>query len=213
MVIIYLLGKTYRKEIVGREFEQSLFEKDINPVYALWHGRIFFFPYYYRWQSRLYCLVSPSIDGEIIAGILRLFRLNVVRGSSYKEGGKAFRELIRVVKGGSSAAIIVDGSRGPAFKVQGGVIQLARLGGVPILPLTYSAEKAIVLNSWDRFIIPRPFSRVVVIFGEPVYVDRDLSVEQIEEKRLELEQRLNEITERADDYFGREQKSEVRRKT
>ena len=201
MVIIYLLGVTYRKQTVGRELEQSLLDKDIRPIYALWHGRIFFMPYLYRWQRRLYCLASPSIDGEIIAGILRLFRLNIIRGSSYKGGGRAFRELIKVVKEGNSAAIIVDGSRGPACKAQGGVIHLAMLGGTPILPLTFSAEKAIVLKSWDSFIIPRPFSRVVAIYGEPIYIPRELSGDQIEEKRIELEKRLNEITERADQYF------------
>jgi lysophospholipid acyltransferase (LPLAT)-like uncharacterized protein len=201
MMMIYLLGITCRTILVGKELEQALLNKETRSIYALWHGRIFFMPYRYRWQGRLYCLVSPSMDGEIIARILRMFRLNIIRGSSYKEGRKAFRELIKVVKEGNSAAIIVDGSRGPAFKVQGGVIHLAMLGGVPILPLTYSAEKAIVLKSWDRFIIPKPFSRVVVIYGEPLYVSRDLSDEQMEEKRIELEQRLNEITEVADHYF------------
>lgn len=201
MIIIYLLGITYKTVLVGKEFEQSLLEKDIMPVYALWHGRLLFLPYLYRWQERLYTIVSHSIDGEIIAGILRLFGVNVIRGSSYKGGNKAFREMISVVKDRGSVFITVDGSRGPAFKVQGGVIHLARLCGTPLLPITYGADRPIVMKSWDRFIIPRPFSRVVVIYGEPIYVPRDISEEEIEEKRMELEKRLNEITERADYYY------------
>lgn len=201
MILITLIGMTCRTVFVDREFEQSLLDKHIGPVYALWHGRILYMPYLYKGERRIHCLVSPSIDGEIIARILRLFGMNVIRGSSYKGGGKAFRELIRIAKGGNSAAIIVDGSRGPAFKVQGGVAHLAMLGGVPILPLTFGAERAIVLKSWDRFVIPKPFSRLVVIYGEPLYVPRGSSEKEIEEKRLELERRLNEITEKADHYF------------
>ena len=87
------------------------------------------------------------------------------------------------------------------MKVQEGVIHLAMLTGAPILPVTYGAERAVFLKSWDRFMIPWPFSRVVVIYGDPVYVRRDLTEDQLEEKRLELEQRLNEITKRADGYF------------
>jgi len=201
LVIIFLLGMTYRKRIKGGEIEQSLFAQGIPPIYALWHGRLFYWPYFYRRQGRIHCLVSPSSDGEIIASLLRLFGLNVIRGSSFKGGTRAFRRLIRIVKGGNSAAIIADGSRGPALKVQEGVIHLAMLTGVPILPITYGAERAFVLKSWDRFMIPWPFSRVAVIFGDPVYVRRDLTENQLEEKRIELEQRLNEITKRADDYF------------
>ena len=201
MVIIYLLGMTYRRTFAGKESEQSLIKKNIRPVYALWHGRLLFLPYLYRWGEAQYTLASPSTDGEIIARTLRLFGVHTIRGSSYKGGGRAFRELIRVVRGRGSVFITVDGSRGPVFKVQEGVVHLAMLGNVPILPITYGAEKAIVLKSWDRFIIPKPFSRVVVIYGEPLYVPRGMTDEQMEEKRAELEKRLVEITERADNYF------------
>ena len=97
----------------------------------------------------------------------------------------------------------MDGSRGPVFKVQKGVIHLAKISGMPVQPLTYGAEKAIVLKSWDRFIIPHPFTRVVVIYGEPVYVHRDSSEDEIEEKRAELEKRLVEMTEKADHYYNK----------
>ena len=201
MATIFFLGMTYRKRLKGGEIEQSFFAQGIPPIYALWHGRLFYWSYFYRGQGRIHCLVSPSSDGEIIANILRLSGLSVIRGSSFKGGTRAFRGLIRIVKGGNSAAIIADGSRGPALKVQEGVIHLAMLTGAPILPVTYGAERALVLKSWDRFMIPWPFSRVAVIFGDPVYVRRDLTENQLEEKRIELEQRLNEITKRADDYF------------
>ncbi|MCC7202187.1 MAG: lysophospholipid acyltransferase family protein [Nitrospirae bacterium] len=201
MLIIYLLGITYRKEVVGRESEQSLIKKGINPIYALWHGRLMYLPFHYRWQKNLNSLVSPSTDGEIIARTLRLFGVRTIRGSSYKSGSTAFRNLIRVVKDRGRVFITVDGSRGPVFKVQKGILHLAKISGLPVLPVTYGAEKAHVFKSWDRFIIPHPFTRVVVIYGEPVYVARDTSEEEIEAKRFELEQRLVQMTEKADQYF------------
>jgi len=211
MLIIYLLGKTYRKEVVGGESEQSLISKEINPIYALWHGRLLYLPFLYRWQERLYSLVSPSTDGEIIARTLRMFGVRAIRGSSYKSGSKAFRELIRIVRDKGLVFITVDGSRGPVFKVQKGILHLAKISGKPILPVTYGAEKAHVFKSWDRFIIPYPFTRVVVIYGEPVYVARDSSEEEIEEKRIALEKRLTEMTDRADQYSKRKHNHSGRR--
>ena len=203
MLIIYLLGITYRKEVIGRESEQSLIRRGLNPIYALWHGRLLYLPFHYRWQENLYSLVSPSTDGEIIARTLRLFGVRTIRGSSYKSGSTAFRNLIRVVRDKGRVFITVDGSRGPVFKVQKGILHLAKISGKPVLPVTYGAEKAHVFKSWDRFIIPHPFTRVVVIYGEPVYVTRDSSEEEIEEKRIELEKRLSEMTDRADQYYKR----------
>src|SRR4030066_2180937 len=98
MLIIYLLGITYRKEVVGVESELSLIKKNLNPIYALWHGRLLYVPFLYRWQERLYSLVSPSTDGEIIARTVRMFGVKAIRGSSYKSGSKAFRGLIRIVR-------------------------------------------------------------------------------------------------------------------
>ena len=211
MLIIYLLGKTYRKEVVGGESEQSLISKEINPIYALWHGRLLYLPFLYRWQERLFSLVSQSTDGEIIARTLRMFGVRAIRGSSYKSGSKAFRELIRIVRDKGLVFITVDGSRGPVFKVQKGILHLAKISGKPILPVTYGAEKAHVFKSWDRFIIPYPFTRVVVIYGEPVYVARDSSEEEIEEKRIALEKRLTEMTDRADQYSKRKHNHSGRR--
>ena len=202
MLIIYLLGITYRKEVIGRESEQLLLRRGLNPIYALWHGRLLYLPFHYRWQENLYSLVSPSTDGEIIARTLRLFGVRTIRGSSYKSGSTAFRNLIRVVRDNNGRVFItVDGSRGPVFKVQKGILHLAKISGKPVLPVTYGAEKAHVFKSWDRFIIPHPFTRVVIIYGEPVYLHRDSSEEDIELKRTELEKRLTEMTENADRYF------------
>ena len=98
-------------------------------------------------------------------------------------------------------ALAADGSRGPAFKAQDGTIKIAKVTGVPILPITYNASRKKVLNSWDKFIIPYPFSKIVVLYGEPVHVPKDADDEVMELKRQELEKKLNEMTEYVDKYF------------
>ncbi|MBI5183712.1 MAG: lysophospholipid acyltransferase family protein [Nitrospinae bacterium] len=172
-----------------------------NRITTFWHGRMLFITYLYRFQQRYTVLVSPSNDGDMISGIIRNLGISVVRGSSYKGGTKAFLKLIRIVKNGGCAGLISDGSRGPRYKVQGGIIDLARLTGAPIIPLTYSAKRKKVFKSWDRFILPYPFTRIVVIYGEPLYLHRDATQDIVEDKRKELEDRLNKITLDADRYF------------
>jgi len=113
----------------------------------------------------------------------------------------ALLSIVRIVKNGGSVALVADGSRGPAFKAQDGTIKIAKVTGVPILPITYNASRKKVLNSWDKFIIPYPFSEIVVIYGDPIYVPKDADNEAMEIKRQELEKKLNEITEHVDKYF------------
>ena len=97
--------------------------------------------------------------------------------------------------------ITPDGPQGPRYKVQNGVIELSRLSGAPILPISFGASKKKILKSWDAFIIPYPFSKGVFLWGEPIYVEDRKEPDYLEQKRLELERRLNEITEFVDNYF------------
>jgi lysophospholipid acyltransferase (LPLAT)-like uncharacterized protein len=109
--------------------------------------------------------------------------------------------MIKVLQNGSDIVIAPDGPKGPRQKAQIGVIELSRITGRPIVPVTFSSSKKIVFNSWDRFVLPYPFSRGVFIWGEPIHVDPQGDRTHLEEKRLLLEGRLNEITEQADHYF------------
>ncbi len=200
-IFLYLLCKTMRVTIINEEAERSLDRMNKNRITTFWHGRIFFIAYLYRFQQKYTVLVSPSSDGDIISGILTNLGISVVRGSSYKGGARALLKLIRVVKNGGCAGLISDGSRGPRYKIQGGIIDLARLTGAPIIPVTYSARRKKVFKSWDRFIFPYPFTKIVVIYGEPLYLPRDATPDIVEDKRKELEDRLNKITAEADRYF------------
>ena len=123
-------------------------------------------------------MASRSKDGEIIALWLERNGYRVARGSSSRAGGTALRLLVREVRGGRHAALTVDGPRGPAGQVQPGVVALARLTGAWILPVSSSSARARFLASWDRYLLPLPFSRNVVAYGEPFPIGPELSDEE-----------------------------------
>ncbi len=140
-LLIYALCFTFRVKVAGRQHEKELEEKKQPVIYVFWHGRMLFFPYFYRFANRYTILVSPSKDGEIVSSVSRLFGFSSIRGSGYKEGAKALRQLIRILKEGRSIGIIGDGSRGPIFTAQKGIVRLAAMSGAALLPMTYGAEK------------------------------------------------------------------------
>ena len=144
----------------------------------------------------IYGLASRFRDGEIAAILLRGLGFNVVRGST--EEGKAEKggrtgalQLIEVLKRGENVAITVDGPKGPPFKVKKGVVFLAQKTGAKIVPAVVRFERAKVLNSWDRFTVPYPFTRGEVLTGEPITVSEE---DSLEAKRLELEKALYELS-------------------
>ncbi|HSR10730.1 MAG TPA: lysophospholipid acyltransferase family protein, partial [Thermodesulfobacteriota bacterium] len=154
-------------------------------------------------RGRVGMMVSRHRDGEFIARAVKLFGIDSLRGSTTQGGTAALRAMIRFYRDGANLAITPDGPQGPRHVVQPGVIELARQTGGPILPVTYSASRKKVFASWDRFILPYPFSRVVFIWGEPLLVPRETDRTSLEEIRLILEERLKRITEEADRMFER----------
>lgn len=150
-------------------------------------------------------MLSASRDAEYFAGVLRRMKLEVVRGSKGKSGLAAVKNMVARVKQGCNAGIIVDGSTGPARKVQAGVIFLASKAGVPILPVGWAADRYIAFNSWDRTVLPKPFARIDKWYGEPLAVPKKLSSKSLEEYRLELENRLNDLYDKSWQQFGKKE--------
>ncbi len=134
-------------------------------LFALWHGRMFLPIQVHRHQG-IVTMASQSEDGEIIGLWLERNGYAVVRGSTSRGGGEALRRMVRQVRGGRHAALTVDGPKGPPRVVQPGVIQLAKLTGAWILPITFASARGKSFGSWDRFLLPAPFSRNVVAYGE-----------------------------------------------
>jgi len=199
-IFIFLLGKTLRIKWIGEENLDPVRKSQGQVIYAFWHGRMLILCYSHRWQ-KIHVLISQHRDGELIARIIENLGFVSVRGSTTRGGTKAIFEMAKKGASGYDVAITPDGPRGPGFKVQLGTIYVAQRSGMPIIPLNNSAKRRWTLSSWDGFLIPKPFSKTVIIIGEPIYVPLEATLQQLEEKRKELEKSLTELTEKADSYF------------
>ncbi len=157
-------------------------------IFCLWHNRLAISMVVHRRHPRkLAALVSASKDGALLAAVLGAFGVEQVRGSTSRRGPQALLELSSRAKLGYDLAVTPDGPRGPRYVVQEGVIALAQITGLPIIPVTCNTRRKICLKSWDRFQIPLPFSRCELILNEPILVPRDSDQVKREELRARLE--------------------------
>ncbi len=183
--------------------ETNLFENGgKEPVlFCLWHNRLALSLILFRRyvqarqpQRKLAALVSASRDGGMLARVLELFDVEPVRGSSSRRGSQALRELVSAGKRGCDLAITPDGPRGPCYVVQDGIVSLAQLTGMAIVPASFHLSWKWRLKSWDRFQVPLPFARCEVQLGEPVRIPREASAAERERLRAKLESSMNAIT-------------------
>ncbi len=171
-------------------------------IYTLWHGRLLPLTYFHRKQN-IATLISQSADGEYIARVVERWGYTAIRGSSSRGGTAALREMVKVARGGRSMAITPDGPRGPRQKLKPGVLLLAQLSGLPILPLSASATRAWWVDArWDLFLVPKPFSSVYLRYGEPVYVPRKANESELERIGAQVEATLIRLTEETDRDAG-----------
>jgi hypothetical protein len=140
-------------------------------------------------------MVSQSEDGASIAPVFKRFGFRMVRGSRYKGGVSALKQLTKMIKMDCDIALAIDGSRGPVHKVQKGVLLLAMHSGCPIVPVNCVYKHSLKLPSWDKMEIPLPFSRGILIYGKPFYVIRHINKAQINKLTLELENYLFYLAE------------------
>ncbi len=196
-LLVGALMATIRFRTEHRERFDAYADAGKPVLYAAWHGRLLPLTYYHRGRG-LGAMISRSADGDYIARIAAGWGFDAIRGSTSRGGREALREVVRRVRSGQSVALTPDGPRGPRQKVQPGVVRAAQLAGVPILPVTAGCNRAWWPGSWDRLCIPKPFSRVLVVYGSPRHVPRDLSDSEFRRHVLELEAEMNRLTERAD---------------
>jgi lysophospholipid acyltransferase (LPLAT)-like uncharacterized protein len=170
-------------------------------IYCVWHNRLAlclkaYFGYVKKRNRTpgLAAMVSASKDGALLAGILECFTVQPVRGSTSRRGPQALLELKSWSERGYDLAITPDGPRGPRYVVQEGIISLAQVSGLPIMPVSYSLGWKICVKSWDRFQIPLPFSRCEMIFEKPLRVSRESSDAEREQLRRQLEATLKGIS-------------------
>ncbi len=174
-----------------------------NPaVYATWHQRMAFFARYLAGKN-LIIMISQSRDGEYGAKIAKHLGFQYVRGSSTRGGIKALKNMINLLKQGNSAGILADGPLGPPRIAKMGPIIIARETGLPIIPIVWSCNRSWILNSWDRYIVPKPFAKVVVRHEKPLWVPKNIRTkEELEFYRKRLQDKLNECTQWCDKFFG-----------
>lgn len=195
-VLIRCIYATIRWQVVSPTDD----DKNEQVIYAFWHGRMLMLPPYYAALKRrpLYMLISQHGDGRLIAFAIKLLGIRSVAGSSSRRGVAAMLEMIRRLEDGGSIGITPDGPKGPYQVCKKGVIALAAEARVPIRPITYSVQERWVIPSWDRMIVPRPFSRGVIVVGNLVPVGEG---EDENTARLRVEEALNGITSQADRHW------------
>ncbi len=202
--LIFALIRAVSATLRYRRDDRSEFIQSPAPgpaIYCVWHNRLpLCMPAYFDYVKKhnktpgLAAMVSASRDGGFLTGILECFNVQPVRGSSSRRGPQALLELTTWAGRGYDLAITPDGPRGPVYVVQDGVMALAQLTGLPIVPVSYHVNWKIRLNSWDRFQIPLPFSRCEVIYSKSIRVPREVTDAGREQLRQQLETELRAIS-------------------
>jgi hypothetical protein len=190
-------GWSRRVKVIGAEHIAAALERAPSFIPVYWHQHQLMCVRYLLEQRRagvnLGFLISPSVDGDLAAMLVRRLGAAVIRGSSSHTGARALRDYYEaLVKDGVSPAITPDGPRGPPWKFKPGAVLLAQLSQRPIVPMAYAASRAWKIQ-WDRFVIPKPLSRIVLAIGEPVYVAKGLDAAGLERLQLEMEGRLKAL--------------------
>jgi len=202
--IIRLYFCLIRIRAVGEDSIMQHLHQGGKAIAAILHQRIFLVLTYARRFGKFApaVMISQSRDGDMIADVARLLNFRPVRGSSSRGGREALAKIIADLAEYSCAVHAVDGPRGPRGIIKAGLISMAQHSGVPIVPVAVSVSRAWVLNSWDRFLIPKPFSTVFVHWGTPIPVPATLDDAAFEALRREVEAKLRQMQDDADRQCG-----------
>jgi len=202
--LLNLSFRTCRRELVAPAATRTLLDSGQAVIYSTWHCHLLY-PIYFFSQRYLdpVVMASPSRDGELVAQMCRDLGYIVVHGSRRKGGAQAVKTMAGYLRRGHSTGVVADGSRGPAGVAQKGVVFLAREAQAPLVPMVVAASRKVTFNTWDRFELPLPFSRLALLAGEPLLVPPEARGRALEAFRLELEHRLNELFLRSRHYFPR----------
>jgi lysophospholipid acyltransferase (LPLAT)-like uncharacterized protein len=184
--------------LVDVEHEQPVLDAGGSLIYASWHQRFFAGITLFATRKPIAIMISQSRDGAVIARIVDLLGWRPVRGSSSRGGKQALRQLKDLAGGGYRIGHIVDGPKGPPGVVKPGLLTMAQVTGLPIIPTITSAQRQWVFKSWDRFMLPKFFSKVIIRFGEAITIAETLDGEEFEAQRLLVEGRLRDLYDDTD---------------
>ena len=191
--VIRLIGGTQRMKILGMENIHDPSKK----IICGWHGKSFLFANYFR-NRKFWVIISNSNDGDVQNAIFEKLGYLTIRGSSGRGGERALIKSLKVLRDGGTMALTPDGPRGPTRKVQGGIMLMAQKTGAGLIPTGIYAKPNFKLKSWDNYMFPLPFGRGVIIFGKPIYVPIDATVDEVEALRIQVESEIDRLEELAE---------------
>ena len=202
-LLLMLIGRTWRFEVIAEEGVTPAFHgfDPSREIYCFWHQCVLPCAFYFR-STHATILISQSFDGELITRILNLFGFHAVRGSSSRGGREGLLGLRRVLDENKPAIFTADGPRGPIYKSKAGPVKLAQMAQAPIGAFHLQPENCWTMRSWDRVLIPKPFTRIVVSWGNWTHVPADLTADQVEAMRQAVDDSLEQARHRANEYFS-----------
>lgn len=201
--LLMTVGRTWRFEVLAEQGVTPAFHgfTASREIYCFWHQCVLPCAFYFR-STHATILISQSFDGELITRTLELFGFRAVRGSSSRGGREGLLGLRRVLDAGTPAIFTADGPRGPIYRSKLGPVKLAQVTGAPIGAFHLQPERCWTMRSWDRFLVPKPFSRIAVSWGRWTQVGPELSAEELEEKRTEVDAALERARTRAEAHLA-----------
>lgn len=198
LLVVNLISFTCRLRIIHPENETETVARTGSIIYASWHQRFFPGITFFSRRKPIAIMISQSRDGDFVSRVVEILGWRPVRGSSSHGGPEALRELKELARSGYRIGHIVDGPKGPFGKVKPGMLRIAQAANLPIVPTITSAEKRWVFNSWDKFMVPKPFSRVIIAFGEPIDVPPDLDEAEFEARTRLIEEKMAALYDETD---------------
>ena len=205
---IYVLTvyKTSKVNLKNRKKIENLLERNESFIYSFWHDQLLMCPLTWQSNSNIKVLISKHRDGDIIAQLISNLGFEAIRGSTHKtnkiknKGGLlSARKMIKSLKNGISIGISPDGPKGPRHKVSEGILSISRLSKSVILPVGIGFKKKWVLNTWDKFIIPKPFNEITVVWGDPISaITNEKNIHQF---KIKLESKMNNLTAQANKNY------------
>jgi lysophospholipid acyltransferase (LPLAT)-like uncharacterized protein len=201
LLLVRLISRTYRYRLVDADNERGVLSAYGTVVYASWHQRFFPGIAFFATRKPIAIMISQSRDGEMIARVVDILGWRSVRGSSSRGGMRALKEMRVLTRRGYRIGHIVDGPQGPFGVVKPGLLTIAQFAGAPVVPVITSAQRCWVFNSWDRFMVPKPFSNVLIRFGPPIPVPRRMTANAFEALRQDMEERIKELYAETDNWW------------
>ena len=203
---VYIVYISSQKTFINKDSFDKLILENKSFIYALWHDQLLLSPFTWQTKNRIDILISKHKDGDIIADLIKYHGFNSIRGSTNnpsKEKEKntisSIRKIIKTLKANVSIGITPDGPRGPRHKVSEGTINIARISNKKILPMALAYKEQWVLNTWDKFIIPKPFNKICIVWGDPI--DIEINKIDVPIQQEALEKSLINITEIATNHI------------